>query len=1135
MKILISFIALFGLSFGTSPAQTALPPWAEEMYHAEANAWEVDRLYRDWYRTHAFEKNYHTQYYKRWIRSVQGRIDKNGFVLPIDIAEVNRINTEYSLKSDDNNHPTMVNPFWSVVGPFMSIDGGGNPAHEQTNVYSFDQCLASPNVLYCGTEPGEVYKSVNTGISWQCVSLNETFGSGVGAVEVDPTDPNIVFAGSSTYIKRSISGGTTWNIVHNVANLNVNEILVNPSNTQIVLAACDGGLLRSTDGGVNWTTIFFQRCYDVKLKANDPNTVYLVKNNPALIICEFFISTDMGASWNVQSSGWYSSTDPNRTDGGARIGVTPADPNRVYVYLIGEAKLNDFGFIGVYRSNDGGINWTLPNGPNGGPYTAAHPNLAYGTPTWTYHQGFYDCAFMVSSTNANDLLIGGLNLWRSNNGASTFSSVAGYIGGPLNMHVDMQDFRAIGSAYWITCDGGMYYSSDFYTSQPQSVNGGIRGSDYWGFGSGWNEDVLVGGLYHNGNLAYHEGYGSGMFLSLGGGEAPTGYVNPGRNTKTYYSDIDGVYIPNALPGGASGFTFGIDPNESYWACESSELEFHPQCYNIAFTGRENKLWKTIDGGGSFTLVNTFGTNVNDIICYIEISRKDPNVMYLNQRPAASAAGRLWKTSDGGLTWVQLSIPVGNSRRMLLSISPVDPNILWIAYPSGANGNKIFKTSDGGATWTNITTSLLDNESVQSISHIGGTDGGVYYCTDRTVYYRNNTLPNWSLMNDSLPAYFNSNIARPFYRDGKIRIASYGKGIWEAPFFENPTGPIAQIMVDKLSQQVVCTLDSFYFEDHSILNHAGATWQWTFQGGSPATSTMRGPSVSFPGPGTYLAILTVTDSANLSDTDSLYVTINAFTPPVIINEGFQASFPPNGFTLTNAVGGGSWTSTAAAGGYGNSTQSAFFDNFNFDAGGAWSDMRLFLDMTNPPPTKLFFDVAYVQYDNAYSDTMEILVSTDCGQTFTSVYWKGGSILATAPPDLNFWVPAASEWRTDSVDMSAYSGDSLVMVVFRNWGWYGNNLFIDNINLGDFTSVEEQVQQVISVFPNPIVRNGTLNILNTESGSLKITMIDALGKEILKQSASGDFKLDLSPLSLKGGIYLLRVEGENEIRNFRIVIE
>jgi len=79
---------------------------------------------------------------------------------------------------------------------------------------------------------------------------------------------------------------------------------------------------------------------------------------------------------------------------------------------------------------------------------------------------------------------------------------------------------------------------------------GMTASDFWGFGQGWNEDVWVGGRYHNGNAAFHENYGAGKTLFLGGAEDATGYVNQHNNRKTYYTDIGDKLIPEQISDGA---------------------------------------------------------------------------------------------------------------------------------------------------------------------------------------------------------------------------------------------------------------------------------------------------------------------------------------------------------------------------------------------------------------------------------------------------------------------------------------------------------------------------------------------------------------------------------------------------------
>jgi photosystem II stability/assembly factor-like uncharacterized protein len=970
------------------------------------------------------------------------------------------------------------------------------------------------------------------GQNWTCISMNLDFSSGVTAVEISPTNPQLFFAGGNNGVYRSSDGGLTWTNVLPNSNFGVNEILIVPGSENIVLVASDKGLHRSTNGGSTWTQLWGDACYDIKPNLVNAQEQYLVKHDPNLDICVFLKSNDFGATWAVQSNGWFQSVDPARNDGGARIATTLANPNRIYVYLIGEAKANDYGFISIYRSDDSGNSWINAYGQDGGPYSAAHPNLAIGWDTWLYHQGFYNCAILANPNNADEILVGGLNLYRSTDGGASYTSVSGYVGGPLSLHVDNQDFRQINGITWITTDGGIYKSSDFVTTQPDFKMSGVHASDFWGFGAGWNEDVLVGGLYHNGNQGYHENYGPGNFLNLGGGEAPTGYVNPGNNRITYYSDIGGKTLPLSLSNPITGAPFGMSPNESYWAAESSEFEFQPNCYTIGYLGKDHKLWKTTNGGVSFNLLYTFGNAAADQVKYIEVGSQNPNIIYLNQQPETGNQGKLWKSIDGGITWSQLTLPAGNSRRILLSLDPSDDQHLYLAYPSGGNGNKTFETTNGGQTFTNITSSALNNESVQSLLYIAGTNGGVYCATNKAVYYRNNS-GNWTLDNAGLPSNVNGNILHPFYRDGKVRLASYGKGIWESALNEGPSGPICRIMVDKLAQTVICQADSFYFEDHSVLNHQNAQWNWTFPSGFPSSSTLRNPAVYF-GVGTHQAILTVTDGSGQSDSDTLTVTVTQYTLPGIIQEGFEGNFLPLGWSIDNHDNGGTWTGSPTVGGYSASAKSAKFDNYNIDSQGSLDDLIFNIDgnqLVNQP--LLTFDVAYCRWGGGYSDSLFVGVSTDCGASYQYVYYRGGENLATAPDFQSEFVPSTNQWRTDTVNLTAWAGQSNVQVAFRNKGDWGNILYLDNINIGSNVGLgEAPLTQTPIVFPNPLRPGGTINVKNIPTS--KLSLWDGKGKRVWTAKAEHEFKGQLPP-QISAGWYLLQIESDQSIWNLKVIVE
>jgi hypothetical protein len=94
--------------------------------------------------------------------------DENGFI-NYPSFELARMNDKaYRLKQNSEKSSN-----WSIVGPITNFQEGGTQGSGQTNVYSLDQYLGDPSVVYCGTEPGEVYKSTNEGLNWTLVSKNE--------------------------------------------------------------------------------------------------------------------------------------------------------------------------------------------------------------------------------------------------------------------------------------------------------------------------------------------------------------------------------------------------------------------------------------------------------------------------------------------------------------------------------------------------------------------------------------------------------------------------------------------------------------------------------------------------------------------------------------------------------------------------------------------------------------------------------------------------------------------------------------------------------------------------------------------------------------------------------------------------
>lgn len=896
-----------------------------------------------------------------------------------------------------NNSSAVRGQTWNVIGPVETFpaNAGATPLAKssQVNVYCFDQSISNPDILYCGTEGGEVYKSVDHGQNWFCVSRKLDIGA-PGAIEVHPTNPDIVFAGENDKLRKSTDGGQNWKIVFQQNNLYVNDIKFNPATPDIMLIASQAGLFRSVDQGENWEQLLTYIAYDIEWKTDDPAIGFMVCNDPDLAISRFYKSIDSGATWTLRENGWYFSDLPGHNDYGARLAVTNADPNRIYAVLIGESKTGDDGFIGIYRSDDAGESWTLPNPPAGGPYDENnHPDMATIGHTGGYHQGFYNLGFDASDIDPDFVMAGFTSLWYSVNGAANWTCFGGYCGNSFNyVHPDCQEIEINGNDIWMTSDGGIEYSNDNFQTH-YAVNRGITGSDFWGFGSGWNDDILVGGRYHNGNTGYYENWMPGECLSLGGAENSTGYVNPGEGRKTYFSDIGGVVLPEIQNSYAQYFSIGKYPTESYYDAESGEIEYDPLSWNTFYVTNENKIWKTEDGGQSWNVLHEFGTDVNARTLSFEISRSNPRIMYLFQRADYSwDPGLLWKSIDGGQSWFPLNFPPGYARRGLLAASAEDENRLWLAFPDAGDGEKIYTSKTGGTSWENLSSPALNGEHITYILHQGGTDGGIYLGTFRTIWFKDDHMTEWLLYNEGLPTQISTCILRPFYRDNKIRLGAYGKSIWEAPF-AIASRPVAQPMVNK--HVTSCPSDTLHFDDFSMLDHANATWAWQFPGGDPSSSTLRNPKVVYHEAGDYDVALTVTN-ANGTSTKTVSQMVTVLDP--VINP-----IPPvidfadtENFTVNNPDGGITWDDILLVGCEEGGNTAYFINNYDYSTYG--QDELVLpanMDFTKIIDPALHFKVAYAPYfdGNAFIDSMKVLISNDCEQSFKIIFNSGGEALST----------------------------------------------------------------------------------------------------------------------------------------------
>ena len=214
-------------------------------------------------------------------------------------------------------------------------------------------------------------------------------------------------------------------------------------------------------------------------------------------------------SWTLKDNLWYTPTDlAFASDIGCKIGVTPADEDRIYAGLIGNSKEGDQGWIGIYYSEDGAETWVNADGIDGGPYAPGNnmnTNWYVAGYSSGYHQGWYNYDLDVSHVDADRIWVGTIWACESANRGENIEYIRGTRS--LEMHADIQDIDVVGDEIWYTSDGGINYSTDEMQSV-QIRNTGVTASTYWKFSQGWNEDIWTGGRYHNGDAVYHENYGT---------------------------------------------------------------------------------------------------------------------------------------------------------------------------------------------------------------------------------------------------------------------------------------------------------------------------------------------------------------------------------------------------------------------------------------------------------------------------------------------------------------------------------------------------------------------------------------------------------------------------------------------------
>ncbi len=239
-----------------------------------------------------------------------------------------------------------------------------------------------------------------------------------------------------------------------------------------------------------------------------------------------------------------------------------------------------------------------------------------------------------------------------------------------------------------------------------------------------------------------------------------------------------------------------------------------------------------------------------------------------------------------------------------------------------------------------------------------------------------------------------------------------------------------------------------------------------------------------------------------------------------------TFPPDGWNYVHFNPNNKMTRNATAGAFGTSPGCMKMDHFSgqMDITGQLDHLMMpRVDLsTATAGTTLDFAVAYKQYNTATSERLMVKVSTDCGATWSTVYDKEGAALSTAPAGTAAFTPTATQWRTDYVDLTEVLGEPDVLFMFVTESNFGNNMYLDEIRIGNTVGIDEDLAFTFNMYPNPAVDHVMLQ-LGQRAGPLTVELHDALGALVQTRTyqTAGGGTVQLALDGLATGSYAVRL--------------
>ena len=322
-----------------------------------------------------------------------------------------------------------------------------------------------------------------------------------------------------------------------------------------------------------------------------------------------------------------------------------------------------------------------------------------------------------------------------------------------------------------------------------------------------------------------------------------------------------------------------------------------------------------------------------------------------------------------------------------------------------------------------------------------------------------------------------------------------------------------------------------------------SYAWKFQGGTPATSSIANPTVSYASAGSYSVELKVkngTDSATVVKQN--YIAVQTATGTAFpYSEGFETVTSLNGSEwLTNNIDtSNTWQLTNTAFASGN--KSAMLNNFSSTLDGKDELYSRAINLSGASTLNVSFKYAFARKDTSNKDQLQLYGLMNCNGTAFVRFSAVGSALETVPVKTTAFYPtAASEWKTVTATLPSplFTSGFRLKFVFSRHG--GNNIFIDDINIAIDAGIRDVTEDVslLSLYPNPTNDNCTLKFNLQLPKTLSVSIVNVLGQTVMTFGNTlyneGENSANLNTSHLPQGIYTIQLSDGLRAINKQLVI-